>query len=192
VANWSKPAPFLDGPVSPTLRLARIRSASTRLAKIKFAAIIVTALCAATTADAQTSKPLSISVLRDPQVDAAYERFYNMDYDRATQDFEKVLDKNPNDPTAVNHLLTSVLMHELYKMGAMNTGEYANDSFVGQAHRTADPKVKERIKQLVGHAESLEEHQLKSNSNNVDALYARGVTRAQFAVYTALVERAWF
>jgi tetratricopeptide (TPR) repeat protein len=30
------------------------------------------------------------------------------------------------------------------------------------------------------------------NPNDVNALYARGVTRAQFAVYTALVERAWF
>jgi tetratricopeptide (TPR) repeat protein len=77
-------------------------------------------------------------------------------------------------------------------MGAMNSGEYANDSFIGQAHRTADPKVKERIKQLVDRAESLEEQQLKANPDNVEALYARGVTRAQFALYTALVERAWF
>ncbi len=83
-------------------------------------------------------------------------------------------------------------MRELYRMGAMNSGEYANDSFIGEAHRTADPKVKERIKQLVERAESLEEQQLKTNPNNVDALYARGVTRAQFALYTALVERAWF
>jgi hypothetical protein len=83
-------------------------------------------------------------------------------------------------------------MRELYKMGAMNSGEYANDSFVGEAHRTGDPKVKERIKQLVDRAENLEEQQLKANPDNVDAVYARGVTRAQFALYTALVERAWF
>jgi tetratricopeptide (TPR) repeat protein len=63
---------------------------------------------------------------------------------------------------------------------------------VGEAHRAADPKVKERIKQLVDRAEIVEEQQLKANPNNVDALYARGVTRAQFALYTALVERAWF
>jgi len=50
--------------------------------------------------------------------------------------------------------------------------------------------VKERIKQLVERAESLEEQELKANSNNVDALYARGVTRAQFSLYTALIERA--
>jgi hypothetical protein len=92
----------------------------------------------------------------------------------------------------VNHLLTTILLRELYRMGAMNTGEYANDSFIGQAHRTADPKVKARIKQLVDRAESLEDQELKANSNNVAALYARGVTRAQFALYTALVERAWF
>ena len=173
-----------------TLELAKPRFANTNVA-IKITAILATVLCALST-HAQTSKPLSISVFRDPQVEAAFERFYNMDYDHATQDFEKILDKSPNDPTAVNHLLTAVLMHELYKMGAMNTGEYANDSFIGQAHRPADPKVKEQIKQLTARAESLEAQQLKSNPNNVDALYARGVTRAQFAVYTALVERAWF
>src|SRR5262249_33539016 len=41
-------------------------------------------------------------------------------------------------------------------------------------------------------AEELEEQQLKAHSDDVEALYARGVTRAQFALYTALVERAWF
>ena len=128
----------------------------------------------------------------DPLSDAAFDHFYNMDYDHAIQEFEKLLDRRPNDPSAVNHLLSAVLMRELYRMGAMNTGEYSNDSFIGQAHRTADPRVKEQIKQLVERAESYEDEQLKASQNSVDALYARGVTRAQFALYTALVERAWF
>src|ERR1700693_3455694 len=128
----------------------------------------------------------------DPLVGAALDHFYNMDYDRSVQEFERVMDRHPTDPFAVNHLLTSVLLRELYRMGATNTGEYANDSFIGQAHRTADAKVKERIKQLVDRAETLEEQELKANPSNVDALYARGVTRAQFSLYTALVERAWF
>ena len=128
----------------------------------------------------------------DPLIDAAVDHFYNMDYDRSIPEFERLLERHPNEPSAVNHLLTTILLRELYRMGAMNTGEYANDSFIGQAHRTADPKVKARIKQLVDRAESLEDQELKANSNNVAALYARGVTRAQFALYTALVERAWF
>ena len=128
----------------------------------------------------------------DPMVAEAFDHFYNLEYERSIQEFEKVVDRRPNDPSAVNHLLSTILMRELYRMGAMNTGEYANDSFIGEAHRAADPKVKERIKQLVGRAESLEEEQLKVNPNSVNALYARGVTRAQFALYTALVVRAWF
>ncbi len=129
---------------------------------------------------------------RDPQTEAAFDRFYNMDYDRATQEFEKIVEKRPNDPFAVNHLLTAVLMHDLYDTGAMNTGDYSNDSFIGRTPRPTKPEVKERIKTLTRRAEDLEEQQLRKNPKNVDALYCRGVTRAQFSVYTGLVERAWF
>src|SRR5580693_236436 len=153
-------------------------------------------LCAAAVGQTAGERALSSSAANsaehDPQVEAAFGHFYNLEYDRAIQEFEKVMDRHPGDPSAVNHLLTTVLMRELYRMGAMNSGEYANDSFIGDAHRAADPKVTERIKQLVERAGSLEEQQLKVNPNNVDALYARGVTRAQFSLYTALVERAWF
>jgi tetratricopeptide (TPR) repeat protein len=126
------------------------------------------------------------------QVEVAYDHFYNMDYDRATQAFERILEKHPNDPFAVNHLLTAVLMRDLYDTGAMNTGDYSNDSFIGRTPRPTPPEIKDRIKGLVRRAEDLEEQQLKANPKNVDALYCRGVTRAQFSVYTALVERAWF
>ncbi len=149
------------------------------------------ALARKTPKNGESSVATSISVMSDPLVESGNNHFYNMEYNRATQDFEKYLDRHPNDSMAVNHLLSSILMHELYRMGAMNTGEYANDSFIGQAHRPADPKVKERIVQLVNRAEGLEEQEIKQNPKNPDAYYARGVTRAQFAVFTALVERAW-
>ncbi len=128
----------------------------------------------------------------DPLNQVAFDRLYNLDHDAAVQDFEKVLARHPNDPDAINHLLSALLIRELYRMGAMNTGEYANDSFIGQAHRPADPVQKERMKQLVQQAERIENAALARNPNNVEMLYARGVTRAQFALYTALIERAWF
>jgi tetratricopeptide (TPR) repeat protein len=129
---------------------------------------------------------------RDPLTDVAFEHFYNMEYDRATQEFEKLVEKHPDDPFAVNHLLTVVLMHDLYDTGAMNTGDYANDSFIGRTPRPTDQKIKDQIKDLVKRALALEEQQLKNNPSDINALYCRGVTRAQFAVYTGLVERAWF
>jgi tetratricopeptide (TPR) repeat protein len=128
----------------------------------------------------------------DPLNAVAFDHFYNLDYDQAVQEFGQILHRHPDDPFAINHLLTAVLIRELYRMGAMNTAEYANDSFVGEAHRPADPKVKEQIKQLVQRALTVEERRLKADPNDIDALYARGATRAEFSVYTALVERAWF
>jgi tetratricopeptide (TPR) repeat protein len=149
--------------------------------------VSVAAGCAATDAfNPSTFRPA------DPLNQVAFDRLYNLDYDVAIQDFEKVLARHPNDPFAVNHLLSAVLVRELYRIGAMNTGEYSNDSFIGKVHRPPDPAQKERIKQLVQQAENLEDAELAHNPNNVDMLYARGVTRAQFAAYTGLIERAWF
>ena len=149
--------------------------------------IVATAVCVA----ADPPAPVAYRPV-DPLNQVAFERYYNLDYDAAIQDFEKVLARHPNDPAAVNHLLSAVLVRELYRMGAMNTGEYSNDSFIGQAHRPADPAQKQRIKQLVEQAEKLEEAALSQNPKDVDMLYARGVTRAQFSLFTALIERAWF
>ena len=155
------------------------------------AVVLCGVLQAGTPEDNEPPEPVAFQPA-DPLNASAFERFYNMDYDRSVQEFQKVLDRHPNDPFAVNHLLTAVMFRELYRMGALNTGDYANDSFIGTAHHPADVKSKEEIKALVERAEKLEEEQLKANPKNVDALYARGNTRAQFSTYTALIERAWF
>jgi len=152
------------------------------------------ALAAGVTVFGQTAASPGLQAFRphDPLNSEAFDRFYNLDYDRAVQDFERVAQKYPDDPFALNHLLTGVLFRELYRMGALNSGEYANDSFINAPHRPADPKAKQRIKELVDRALRLEQNRLDANGKDVDALYARGVTRAQFATYTALIERAWF
>lgn len=151
----------------------------------------LSALCLAAGAQAPSAKAIHAAPL-DPQTDAAFDDFYNMYYDKATQEFEKIVEKRPNDPFAINHLLTAVLMRDLYDTGAMNTGDYANDSFIGRTPRPTDSAIKEQIKNLVRRAQAIEDKQLKANSNDINALYCRGVTRAQFSVYTGLIERAWF
>ena len=153
---------------------------------------LVIAACIPAVSQSDRASAASRLAPNDPQTAAAFDHFYNMDYDRATQEFEKIVERRPKEPFAVNHLLTAVLMHDLYDTGAMNTGDYANDSFIGRTPRPTKPEIKERIKELVRRAEDLEEQQLKANPKDVNALYCRGVTRAQFAVYTGLVERAWF
>lgn len=128
----------------------------------------------------------------DPLNASAFDHFYNLDYDRSIREFEQVLKRHPDDPFAVNHLLTAVLFQELYRTGTLDSSDYANDSFVSRPHRPASDEAKKRIKELVERAQQLEAKQLQANPNDVDAIYARGVTRAEFSTYTALIERAWF
>lgn len=128
----------------------------------------------------------------DPQLTQAFDYFYNLEYERAIPAFQKLLDQHPSDPSAVNHLLAAVMYREFYRMGVLNPVEYTNDTFLVTPHRPADPDVKQQIQALVDRASKLEESRLSANPNDVDALYARGITRAQFSTYTALVDRAWF
>jgi tetratricopeptide (TPR) repeat protein len=172
--------------------LFRHRPALTAVILLVLAQLYLAEVClAADPAVSADSRPPDFRPA-DPLNQSAIEHYYNLDYDAAIQDFERILSRHPNDPFAVNHLLSSVQVRELYRMGAMNTGEYANDSFIGEAHRPADPAQRARIKQLVEQAEKLEDAELARDPKNVDMLYARGVTRGQFALYTALIERAWF
>lgn len=128
----------------------------------------------------------------DPLNPAAFQHFYDMYHERSIQEFTQVSQRHPEDPDAVNHLLTAILFRELDRIGALNAGDYANDSFINSKHRPADPKVCDEIKRLASRAEALEEKRLQANPKDVGALYSRGVTRAQFATYTALIEHAWF
>jgi tetratricopeptide (TPR) repeat protein len=153
-----------------------------------------TAASQSTAASPPANRPVDRMSFRpvDPLNPAAFDHFYNQDYERAIQDFDQILHRHPDDAFAINHLLTAVLFRELYRMGVLDTGEYANDSFVGAQHQPVDPKAQQQIKDLVQKALKLEEARLNADSNDVDALYTRGVTRAQFSTYTALVEHAWF
>src|SRR5260370_1231131 len=106
----------------------------------------------------------------DPLNQAAFEHYYNLDHDAAIQDFERILASHPNDPFAVNHLLSAIQVRELYRRGAMTTGEYENDSFIEQAPRPADPAQKQRIKQLAQRAEKLEDADRTCHPTNLDML----------------------
>jgi hypothetical protein len=128
--------------------LFRHRPALTAIMVLVLAPFYLTAVSmAADPAFSTAFHPRSPS--NDPLNQAAFEHYYNLDHDAAIQDFERILARHPNDPFAVNHLLSAIQVRELYRMGAMNTGDYSNDNFIGIAHRPADPAQKERIKQLV-------------------------------------------
>lgn len=121
-----------------------------------------------------------------------FDEFYNQEYDKAIHQFELSLQAHPDDPFAVNHLLSGVMFKEMYRIGALDSELYAKEQFLASKQFPMDPKVKARIDELTQRAQSLEEGRLNTNPNDADALYARGVTRGLHATYLALIEKAWF
>jgi len=128
----------------------------------------------------------------DANTRKGFEHFYNLEYDKAIKEFEAAQQAHPNDPFAVNHLLSAVIFKELYRIGALDTEAYAADSFLNKKLAAPlDPAVGTRVEQLTNQAYALEQAQLDKNANDVNALYARGATRAMHSTYIGLAEHAW-
>jgi tetratricopeptide (TPR) repeat protein len=140
----------------------------------------------------RTPKSESAKLADDPITRAGFEHFYNMEYDAAISAFEKAQAAHPDDPFALNHLLTGVMFKELYRIGALDSELYAKDDFLTSKQFPIDPKTKAEIKDLMDRAQAASEVRLKANPNDVDALYARGVTRAMRSTYIGLIDKAWF
>jgi tetratricopeptide (TPR) repeat protein len=120
------------------------------------------------------------------------EHFYNSEYEPAIQDFEKALKAHPDDPFAANHLLEAVLVREVDRQGNLNAELYLGTEFLRAKRAPMDSGVRMQIQELAKRALSISEEKLKTKPDDVDALYARGVTRSLSAIYEGLIEKAWY
>jgi tetratricopeptide (TPR) repeat protein len=128
----------------------------------------------------------------DPLVQDAYHYFYLLDYPAAVERLERFHAAHPGDPQATALLLDAVLFQELYRQDLLDTTFYANDGFLTGKHATQeDPQVRDRIFALSDEALREADWRLGKNPNDVDALYARGWTRALRCTYVAMVERSF-
>lgn len=144
-------------------------------------------------ATATASAPVPTRVDNDANTRRGFDEFYNLEYDKAIRDFEAAQQAHPDDPFAINHTLAGVIFKELYRLGALDTEAYASDSFLDKKLlEPPDPKVRDRVKQLSDQAFALEQARLEKNPNDIDALYARGATRAMNATYIGVANKAWF
>jgi tetratricopeptide (TPR) repeat protein len=129
---------------------------------------------------------------RKPEVRAAYDRFYTLDYDGALSRFQKVQQAHPNDPMAADYVLETVLFHELYNLGLLDTTLYAHDGFLTGKHQVREDKAfTAHIEELSNKAIHLAQQQLQKDPKNVDALYARGWSKSLHATYMGLVQRSF-
>src|ERR1039457_4432079 len=141
-------------------------------------AILLTLVLPGASSSAEESAWVPTRTNNDVNTRKGFDAFYNLDYDRSIRDFEAALQAHPDDPFAVNHLLSAVVFKELLRIGALDTEAYASDNFLDKKNlQPLDPKLRERVNQLSAHSIELSDGWLAKNPNDVNALYARGVAR---------------
>jgi tetratricopeptide (TPR) repeat protein len=128
----------------------------------------------------------------DPLTKSGMAFLYNLEYDKAIADFDRTMQAHPEDPYCVNHFLQALLLKELYRLNALDTTLYADNGFLTGKPLAGDPQVKAKIFQLADKNLRLTEQRLKTNPNDVEALYAHGVTRGLKLTYAAMIEKSFF
>ncbi len=184
---------WLNFPVSELMNVSRITSSIAKTGAVWFVAatMAVAAVTVAATADAGTWTPTRST--NDANTKKGFDEFYNLEYDKSIRELEAAVQAHPDDPFAVNHLLSAVIFKELYRIGALDAEAYATDSFINKKYlQPLDPKAHDRVNQLSTHSIELAEVYLSKNANDVNALYARGVAKGLRSTYMGMAEHAWF
>ncbi len=170
------------------------------IAKLALVAGVLTVGVSTAAAQGKTDRPEEIASegfhlkVSPPGVETeeGFNHFYNLQYDEAVDDFQKALDKHPDNPFAVNHLLEAVLFRELHREGKLDAQLYLSNEFVHMKQVKPDEQAIAQVKRLSKRARSLEEALLEKNPKDVKALYAQSVTRGLHAAEQALVGKEWF
>jgi tetratricopeptide (TPR) repeat protein len=127
----------------------------------------------------------------DPQVKVALDDFYNLEYDKAISQFQRIEKAHPEDPFAVVHVLQVTVFRELYRLNLLDTTLYAHDGFLTGQPANGNPAVRAQVDQLAGQVVRMCDQRLAKNPNEVDALYVRGEARGLKSTYIALVDKSF-
>lgn len=129
---------------------------------------------------------------REPQVQEAFQHFYDLDYGGAIARFLDIQKAHPNDPIATAYLLDATVFQELYRLDLLDTTFYANDGFLTGKHIVVeDPKARDHIKALADKTINQADVELKADPDNLNALFARGWARSLEATYMGIAERSF-
>ncbi|HTU50239.1 MAG TPA: hypothetical protein VMF56_06575 [Acidobacteriaceae bacterium] len=128
----------------------------------------------------------------EPDVQAAYQHFYNLDYATAQTMFEKIAAEHPTDPMATDYVLNNAVFRELYRLDLLDTTLYVQEGFLSGKHPVVENmQARAHINALYQHAVDLSNRRLAANPNDADALFARGFATSLETLYIGMVEKKY-
>lgn len=121
-----------------------------------------------------------------------FDHFYNLEFDQAVTTFQKAVQKSPNDPEPYNHLAQSLLYREMLRGGALESELVTGTNpFLRREKMKISAEDQQRFETSINKALELTTVALSRNPNDVNALYAQGVSYGLRSNYNFLVRKAW-
>ena len=128
----------------------------------------------------------------NPRLAAAFENFYNLEYDQALSGFRQLAAEDPSNPNYRNHVAQTVLFREMFRGGALESELVSgNNPFLTREKLPTSTGAEKEFDSCINAAMEISNARIAKNPNDVSAHYALGVSYGLRANYNFLVRKAW-
>ncbi len=129
---------------------------------------------------------------QDPLAERGYQEFYNLQFPESLATFRAEVAKSPNSPDAYNHVAHVILYREMFRSGALESELVTGSNpFLRREGLNPSKKDDQEFQDSINRALALCEARLQANPNDVQALYAQGVSYGLRGNYHFLVRKAY-
>jgi hypothetical protein len=132
------------------------------------------------------------ALVEDQQAEPGYQHFYNLEFPEALAEFRAEVAKYPNSPDAYNHVAHAILYREMFRSGALESELVTGSNpFLRREGLNPSKKDDQEFQDSINRALALCGARLQANPNDVQALYAEGVSYGLRGNYYFLVRKAY-
>ena len=130
--------------------------------------------------------PPSIDKLRAE----GYDALFNLDYNTARRDFQKMIDVAPDNPAGPESFAVSLWFEQLNKTWELKSTLYSDRDETNNKSKV-DPRAVQEFRKWTRRTKQLAEARLRRDPNDVEALYFLGAAEGLDAAYAAAVEQKY-
>jgi tetratricopeptide (TPR) repeat protein len=144
----------------------------------------------------QTNQGASLNESERAQLDSlrrgGLEALYNLDYEKAQNDFKEIVRLYPTHPAGPQLLAARLWIKTLYESRRLQSSLYSSESFYSSGDDTVDPKIITEFRNLTREAKRLAESRVKQNPKDIEALDWLATIAGLKASFEEAVERRHF
>ena len=138
----------------------------------------------------QRSDATSAQAPANDPLEGGFRLLYNLKFDEARAAFQAHQKAAPDDPLGPAAVAASYLFNEFYRQDVLTSKFFLDDDrFLNGIEGKPDPKLKAAFMEANGRARALARQRLKTNPNDVRALYALTIVTGMHGNYIGVIER---